>query len=153
MRAGMKTGMYIIGGIVIMTVLLAVMVARMMPAGMHEGTGGTLGLEATELRAATEADVPEPYAMALNPYAPDDPVAIEAGSTLAARRCAGCHGASLQGGRGGPANLVRSGQERSEQFLYWAITEGSRQGMPALGRTLSDEERWQLVVFVGNLGQ
>jgi 5-hydroxyisourate hydrolase-like protein (transthyretin family) len=46
-----------------------------------------------------------------------------------------------------PQTLV----ERSAQDLFTLIGEGSSHGMPALGTTLSEDERWSLVSYVRSL--
>lgn len=110
-------------------------------------------LRAADLRAATDADVPAVYASAENPYAADDADAIATGQRLATRHCRSCHGHDLRGSvmHGGAADLVAAGQTRSDAFLFWAITDGSRMGMPNWGAKLSEDERWQLITYLRSL--
>lgn len=105
------------------------------------------------LAAATEQSVPEYYRAMENPMARNDGAVLTVGRNIATRQCS-CHGADLFGNShiGGP-NLRQSGAERSDQFLMWAISEGSRDGMPAWKSRLSEEQRWQVVTFIKSLGE
>ncbi len=49
------------------------------------------------------------------------------------------------------ADLTQAATTRSEQFLMWAISEGSQRGMPPWQAGLSEEERWHLVTFIKSL--
>jgi mono/diheme cytochrome c family protein/5-hydroxyisourate hydrolase-like protein (transthyretin family) len=96
------------------------------------------------------------YALSLS-QGEDD---VEAGRVLYEGNCAACHGE--QGGGDGPQAAALSGaladlrkpetlSERRGQDLFDLISEGSPLGMPALGTTLSDDERWHLVSYVRSL--
>lgn len=81
--------------------------------------------------------------------------AVAAGRQLAEQHCVGCHSADFRGRQLGAvrsADLVQSASDRSEQFLMWAISEGSRRGMPSHAH-LPEEQRWQLVLFLKRLEQ
>lgn len=47
--------------------------------------------------------------------------------------------------------LTQSAAVRSEQFLMWAVSEGSARGMPAWKSQLSEQERWYVVAFIKSL--
>lgn len=144
-----NTGKFIVllvGGLLVAAVALVAIAIGL--GGADPGPS----LRAADLAAATEADVPEAYAGAINPFDPGDADAIAAGELLATRRCRSCHGMTLRGSRGGVPDLVASAQARSDGFLFWAISEGSRQGMPNWGNALSEEERWQVVTYLRSLG-
>jgi len=74
--------------------------------------------------------------------------------------CAECHGPEGAGDGAQPGALkvslrdLRQPQtlvERSAQDIFDLIGEGNSQGMPALGTTLGDDERWSLVRYVRSL--
>lgn len=112
--------------------------------------GSAAWKEGASLAAATEASLPVEYQRLQPPAA--DAKAVAAGRQLAEHRCIACHAADFRG-KGKAADLTRSAATRSDQFLMWAISEGSRQGMPAWEEPLSEEERWQLVAFIKSLKQ
>lgn len=136
----------LLGGLLVAAVLVVAIVIGM------GGTDVDPSLRAADLAAATEADVPAVYAGAVNPFSADDAEAVAEGERLATRRCRSCHGLDLKGSRGGVADLVAAGQQRSDGFLFWAISEGSRLGMPNWGGTMSEEERWQIIAYLRSLG-
>lgn len=112
------------------------------------------GAKPVSLASATEADLPERYRAQHSPFPPADADAVAAGRQIAAQRCIACHAADFQGKQLGSvrsADLTRSGATRSEQFLLWAISEGSERGMPSWKAGLSEQERWQLVAFIKHL--
>lgn len=84
---------------------------------------------------------------------------IASGASAYGEMCAGCHGAPGQkpflGARDmnpPPPNLAEVMTHREPGELFWAIKNGIRMtGMPAWGKTHSDEEIWQLVGFVEQL--
>ncbi len=117
-----------------------------------EAAGG--GARAAALADATEASVPERYRAMQNPLAAGDDAAAAAGRQIAEKRCIACHAADFKGqqiGKIRSADLTQSAATRSEQFLMWAISEGSHQGMPAWRSELSEEQRWLLVTFLKRL--
>lgn len=120
--------------------------------GFEEGDGDrTAGAKAAVLAAASEADIPEQYRALQNPFAASDQAAVAAGQVIAHKRCISCHAADLKGkdlGGTRSADLTRSAGERTDQFLMWAVSEGSGKGMPAWKNGLSEEERWQVVTFI-----
>ena len=119
--------------------------------------GGTVQQGAAKpgsLASATEADLPEQYRAQQSPFPLDDADAVAAGQQIAAQRCIACHAPDFKGKQLGSvrsADLTRSGATRSEQFLLWAISEGSERGMPSWKAGLSEQERWQLVAFIKHL--
>jgi len=96
------------------------------------------------------------YAMSLSQGAND----LQPARALFEARCAECHGPEAAGDSAQPGTVtvplrdLRQPQtlvERSAQDIFTLIGEGNVQGMPALGTTLSDDERWSLVSFVRSL--
>lgn len=95
----------------------------------------------------------------------DDPLALTdqnliAGVKLYAQNCAICHG-DASGDRTNvarglyqkPPQLARRGVEDDPPGItYWKMTHGIRwTAMPSFGTTLSDEQRWQLTLFLKNM--
>lgn len=96
--------------------------------------------------------MPEPYKAMENPTAGNDDATVAAGRELAVRNCSVCHGAGLSGNAVvGAPDLMYAAATRSEQFLLWAISEGSRYGMPAWKARFSEEQRWQIIAFLKSL--
>ena len=92
-----------------------------------------------------------------------NPLAVSAANLAAAKeiygdKCANCHG---DGGKGdgsdammydpAPSDLTDAKvAEKTDGELYYQITEG-RKPMPSFKKKLTDEQRWQLVLFVRSL--
>ena len=93
-----------------------------------------------------------------NPYA-GKTAATAAGKTLYGQMCAVCHGDKGKGdGIAGmtlnprPANFKKSEvQAQTDGALYWKITEG-RAPMATYKDALTEEQRWQLVNYIRQLG-
>jgi len=70
--------------------------------------------------------------------------------------CAGCHGAPgikrSEGGQGlspEPPNLVHSAKEMPPEQLFWIVKNGIKStGMPAFGKTHSDQKIQDIVAFL-----
>ena len=96
----------------------------------------------------------------INPFK-DDPKAIEKGLVHYRAMCLQCHGASnveadefAQGLNPSPPDLAIAGKERKDGELFWITKHGIRMtGMPAFGKSHSDEEIWQIVAFVRGLDE
>ncbi|MFQ5667825.1 MAG: c-type cytochrome, partial [Candidatus Binatia bacterium] len=103
---------------------------------------------------------------------PQDPAAIDAGSAIYRRRCAGCHGDEGRGDGGGAAYFdprprdftkglfkfrsTKSGELPTDEDLFRTVSRGvPGTAMPAWGEgpfQLSVRERWQVVYYVKQLG-
>jgi mono/diheme cytochrome c family protein len=102
-------------------------------------------------------NAPESAAQAKNPVTSSSDN-IAKGRKLYSDRCADCHGKKGGGDGGGGADLERkptdltatSVQTQSDGVLFWKISEG-RRPMPAYGRKLSEEQRWQVIHFLRSL--
>jgi mono/diheme cytochrome c family protein len=86
-----------------------------------------------------------------NPFPWDDADAIHAGRDLFSAQCAACHG---QDGSGGLPNTpdftssaMRHELESDTADLFCILTDGEG-AMPGFARTLSEEQRWQLLTFL-----
>jgi len=89
----------------------------------------------------------------------DDPQAIEAGMAHYRAMCLQCHGAPhvqnhefAAGLNPAPPDLAAAGKHWKDGELFWITKHGIRMtGMPAFGKSHSDEELWQIVSFVRHL--
>ena len=81
-----------------------------------------------------------------------DPESVRLGEGLFAKNCVYCHGHQ---GSGGKAKTLQ-GREFDADYLFKTISNGRRRGslvMPPWKRSLSEEQRWQLVAFILSLGE
>lgn len=90
-----------------------------------------------------------------NPYAWDDAQAIQAGQSIYELQCALCHGPDGAGGLPNTPDFTSEEvsldlRAQPGQYLC-AIAEGVG-AMPAFGTTLSAEEQWQLLTYMGSVG-
>jgi len=104
--------------------------------------------------------VPEEARGLKNPLTPTE-TALASGRAVYLDKCAECHG---EQGRGDgpqarmydptPGNLTdtKHMSTRTDGELFYQISEGHRP-MPAFKKRLSEEQRWQLVLFVRSLGR
>jgi len=85
-----------------------------------------------------------------NPFA-EDANAVRAGKKLFGRYCAECHGDDGGGSQRAPSLRTRAMQEASPGQLFWVLTNGDLGGgMPAWSR-LPEQQRWQLIRFLGTM--
>lgn len=109
----------------------------------------------TSLRATVNREAPTQP----NPVALSDENLI-AGIKLYKQNCSVCHGAS----DGKPTNIARGLYQHAPQFAkhgveddpdgesYWKISHGIRlTGMPGFSKSLNDEQRWQLALFLKHM--
>lgn len=99
--------------------------------------------------------VPEEFKTMKNPLAATE-ANLQAGKTIYLDQCANCHG---DGGKGdgpeahmhspAPSNFTdaRHMNTVSDGVAFYQITQG-RRPMPSFKRKLTDDQRWQLVLFV-----
>jgi mono/diheme cytochrome c family protein len=104
--------------------------------------------------------VPEEAKKLKNPLTSTD-AALTSGRTIYLDKCAECHGETGQGDGPearmydpAPGNLTDTKHlsTRTDGELFYQISEGHRP-MPAFKKRLSEEQRWQLVLFVRSLGR
>jgi mono/diheme cytochrome c family protein len=90
---------------------------------------------------------------------PPDQVSLVEGAGHYGHMCVLCHGAPGVGrseiGEGlspDPPELVRTAQDWTVEQVYWLVTHGvGDTGMPALGRTHTEPQRWAIAYFVKQL--
>lgn len=123
--------------------------------GMNEAEGMSMQRH----RHAMRNGIPHEYRSLDNPLEPTERN-LAAGERIYKTNCASCHGASGAGdgpaGKNlnpGPANIARLSRMpmARDSYLYWTIAEGGSvvdSAMPAFGNVLSQEEMWQLVMYV-----
>src|SRR5688500_18135825 len=104
-----------------------------------------------------EWDVPSSAHLLNNPFSTNND-AFEKGKKLYQLYCRSCHGKTGMGdgpARGPlgmkPSNFHREKvKKQTNGDLFWKISTG-RKDMPAFGKSLSEEQRWQLVTFIRNM--
>jgi mono/diheme cytochrome c family protein len=97
---------------------------------------------------------PESEAKRENPMKADA-ATIEQGKKLFIDRCVECHGKKGKGDGSGAADLdirptdftQKTFQEQSDGTLFWKTTTGKKP-MPGYGKKLTEEQRWQLVLYL-----
>jgi len=81
------------------------------------------------------------------------PALSDGGRKLFAERCATCHGDAGRGSDRAPDLTGSWAQRQTDGALYWKISGGNtRAGMPAFS-FLPPLQRWQLVMYVRELGR
>ena len=102
--------------------------------------------------------VPEEARGLKNPLTPTE-TALASGRAVYLDKCAECHGEQSRGDGPqarmydpAPGNLTdtKHMNTRTDGELFYQISEGHRP-MPAFKKRLSEEQRWQLVLFVRSL--
>lgn len=97
----------------------------------------------------------EPYASQNNPFEWDQAETISAGQELYSK-CAGCHGEDGSGAAPGTPDFtspVFQGNLRSNSgAMLCSVAEGLN-AMPGWKDTLSTDQMWQLLTFIGGFGQ
>ncbi|SYZ74158.1 Cytochrome C class I protein [Candidatus Zixiibacteriota bacterium] len=86
----------------------------------------------------------------------DDSSMVVLGYTHYSEMCVTCHGAPGiepseigQGLNPHPPNLARSTRDMSDGEIFWVTKNGIKMtGMPAFGKTHSDDKIWAIVAFV-----
>ena len=94
----------------------------------------------------------------INPY--KGPAATEKGKVLYQKMCVVCHGNSGKGDGVGAVSLSTKPADHTASYvqsisdgaLYWMITNG-KSPMPGYKTSLTDEQRWQLVDYIRELGR
>jgi mono/diheme cytochrome c family protein len=105
-----------------------------------------------------EWKVPEEDRLRKNPI-PSSPAAFAAARRIYQEKCAQCHGDTGKGDGPeaamyypAPKSLINSGHMNTvtDGEIFYQISEG-RKPMPSFKKRLTEEQRWQLVLFVRSL--
>ncbi|HUO17880.1 MAG TPA: PQQ-dependent sugar dehydrogenase [Verrucomicrobiae bacterium] len=95
-------------------------------------------------------DAPDSAKTAKNPYEGQQS-AVDEGKTLYARNCLSCHGKTGEGNGNVPSLVAGQLKSVTQGELFWFITKGDKDnGMPSWA-FLPEQQRWQIVSFVGAL--
>jgi mono/diheme cytochrome c family protein len=81
-------------------------------------------------------------------------VAAQAGAALYEPQCAACHGTDGGGGLPNTPDFTAAQVQddlRANTSDYFCILAEGTGAMPGFRRTLTDEEMWQVIVFLGSL--
>ncbi len=111
--------------------------------------------------------LPDEYASKTNPFKADDADALAAGEQVYTTTCASCHGAEGKGDGPAAAALdphpadftngeIMNGM--SDTYLFWRISEGGmmapfNSSMPAWKQALTEEQRWQVILYLRTFTQ
>jgi glucose/arabinose dehydrogenase len=91
-------------------------------------------------------DAPAAERQRTNPQS--GPTALQAGATLYATNCSGCHGARGEGTANVPGLANGLTQQAKDGELFWFIGRGDvNNGMPSWSH-LPEAERWQIVTYL-----
>ncbi|NIS79014.1 MAG: c-type cytochrome [Anaerolineales bacterium] len=90
-----------------------------------------------------------------NLFAWEDPEAVQAGQTIYLIQCAMCHGPDGSGGIPNTPDFtseeVSISMKADPSRTFCSVSEGLG-SMPAFGESLSEEEKWQVITYMGSLG-
>jgi len=122
-------------------------------------SGETAAKPAAETPAqptATQAACSSTYLSQSNPFTWDDATAISAGNAIYSQSCGVCHGADGAGALQGTPDLTTAEAQdelRATGGEFLCILAEGRRGMPAWKESLSVEQMWQVLTYIGTLGK
>lgn len=145
-------------GVVAIAAILgyAAVKAGMMPANAD---GRPWRIERWAARTSLQATLRREAPSSPNPVPLND-ANLTAGIKLYAQNCAVCHGAAnaersaiAKGLYQKPPQLAKDGVEDDpDGITYWKVAHGIRfTGMPAFGGSLTDQQMWQLALFLKHM--
>ena len=111
----------------------------------------------SSLQQSDEWNAPESAKQKSNPV-PADEASIALGKKVYVKECLSCHGKRVKGDGPSIATLEKSPgnlllpkvQSQTDGELFWKITEG-RKPMPSTKKSLTEEQRWQVVNYIRTL--
>ena len=103
----------------------------------------------------TEAGCPSGDTSQSNPFAWDDSNAATAGQIIYTQNCSMCHGVDGSGGLPGAPDFTtaefNADLHQNAVELFCIVAEGIN-SMPAWNKTLSVEQMWQVLTYIGTFG-
>ena len=111
-------------------------------------------LSAAFIQKSDEWKAPDTAKEKKNPIATDE-TSVAAGKKAYEKECLNCHGKKGKGDGANAATLEKEvgdltlakAQNQTDGELFWKISEG-RKPMPIGKKTLSEEQRWQVVNYI-----
>lgn len=104
--------------------------------------------------AMAQGEPPAPYAGLKNPFPWGDSAAQSAGLSSYKQLCLGCHGIkgdNLPSPNFSKADFSKDLAAKPDYYL-WVLSEGKMAGgMPAFKSALSEQQRWQVLTYLGSL--
>lgn len=84
---------------------------------------------------------------------------VDAGKIIYIKNCYDCHGKKGRGDGPKSGDLDKppqdftkeNTQKQTDGALFWKITEG-RKPMPSFKKDLTEEQRWQVIIYIRTLG-
>lgn len=120
-------------------------------ASLEKEIGLILPTEPAPGQPTAESTCPQDQS---NPFTWDDGAAIQAGQAIYLIQCAMCHGTDGSGGLPNTPDFtsqdVNSDLMNNPGSYLCALTEGVGV-MPAFGDSLSEDDLWQVLTFMGSL--
>lgn len=118
----------------------------------------TLLFAFTPIQQAIDWNPPPTALKVKNPFASNEKT-IAAGKEIYTKNCYDCHGKKGKGDGPKSGDLPKSPQDftkeavqkQSDGSIFWKISEG-RKPMPSFKKDLSEDQRWQVIIYVRTLG-
>ncbi len=115
---------------------------------------GEVAATPTAQVAAPEIACTTTYVSNTNPFAWDDAAASEAGELIYSQSCSICHGVDGSGAMPGAPDLTTAEKQdelRSEDGEFPCIMAEGQGAMPGWKETLSADQIWQVLTYIGSL--
>ena len=105
---------------------------------------------------AAEAVCDPTYLSQSNPFAWDDTAAVGAGQAIYSQSCLMCHGTDGSGALVGMPNFTTAETQtelRVSSGVYLCVVAEGQKAMPGWKETLTHEQMWQVLTYMGTLGK
>jgi mono/diheme cytochrome c family protein len=106
--------------------------------------------------SAVEVACDPSYSLEKNPFAWEDNDAVITGELLYRQDCVMCHGADGAGSLPGTSDFTSDqiqNELRTKSGGFLCVVAEGRNAMPGWKETLSNEQMWQVLTYVANLGK